>query len=203
MKYAVFQTVKLFFNKFRKLTNPVGDQSTQTKPPSVSPIRRHLLGGLLVGGGLALVGQSKTARAAEESADVSDAPSQELRFPGDPADHKVVYQFNKGEEAYQNAVLFSVGAMLRKYGDNIHIVVVGIGPGIHILAKRPKRPVSKEIRERVASLLQYGVEFHACGNTMKSLDWTEKDMLESAKVVEVGAADLMELQEQGYSYISW
>jgi intracellular sulfur oxidation DsrE/DsrF family protein len=51
--------------------------------------------------------------------------------------------------------------------------------------------------------LQYGVEFHACGNTMKSLGWTEEDILESATVVEVGAADLMELQKQGYSYISW
>jgi len=127
----------------------------------------------------------------------------ELRFPGDPTDNKVVYQFNKEDETYHNAVLFSVGAMLRKYGDNIHIIVVGIGPGIHILAKNPKRPVSNTVRERVASLLQYGVEFHACGNTMKSLGWTEKDMLESAKIVEVGAADLMELQQQGYAYISW
>ncbi|HEY0720889.1 MAG TPA: DsrE family protein, partial [Gammaproteobacteria bacterium] len=77
------------------------------------------------------------------------------------------------------------------------------GPGIHILAKSPKRPVSKEISQRVASLVQYGVEFHACGNTMQSLGWTQDDLLPFAKVVEVGAADLMELQEQGYAYVSW
>lgn len=128
---------------------------------------------------------------------------EELRFPGDPPDHKLVYQFNKADEAYQKSILFSVGAMLRKYGDNIRIVVVAIGPGLHILAKQPKRPVSQEIRERVSSLSQYGVEFHACGNTMKSLHWTDKDMLPFAKVVEVGAADLMELQEDGYAYLSW
>jgi hypothetical protein len=93
--------------------------------------------------------------------------------------------------------------MLRKYQDNIHIVVVAIGPGIHILAKNPERPVSKIIKQRVSSLAQYGVEFHACGNTLKSLGWDEKDVLPLASVVEVGAADLMELQEQGYSYISW
>jgi len=131
------------------------------------------------------------------------AEEEELRFPGDPPDHKVVYQFNKGDEATQKAILFSVGAMLRKWGDNIKIVVVGIGPGLHILAKQPKRPVSEEMRQRVSSLAQYGVEFHACGNTMKSLKWTAKDMLPFATVVEVGASDLMELQEQGYSYISW
>jgi hypothetical protein len=131
------------------------------------------------------------------------AQEEELRFPGDEPEHKVVYQFNKADEAYQKSVLFSVGAMLRKYGDNIRIVVVGIGPGIHILAKNPGRPVSETIKQRVSSLSQYGVEFHACGNTMKSLHWEEKDILPLATIVEVGASDLMELQEQGYAYISW
>jgi hypothetical protein len=131
------------------------------------------------------------------------ADDETLHFPGDPPAHKVVYQFNKADEEYQQHVLFSVGAMLRKYGDSIHIVVVAIGPGIHILAKNPERPVSQEIKERVSSLSQYGVEFHACGNTMKSMEWTMNDMISSAKYVEVGAADLMELQEQGYAYISW
>lgn len=131
------------------------------------------------------------------------ADNEPLRFPGDPPAHKVVYQFNKADEEYQQHVLFSVGAMVRKYGDNISIVVVAIGPGIHILAKNPERPVSQEIKERISSLSQYGVEFHACGNTMKSMEWTTNDMLPFAKYVEVGAADLMELQEQGYAYISW
>lgn len=160
-----------------------------------SQVRRRLLGGLLIGTGLAAANKAKVAEAANEE--------QDLRFPGDPVDNKVVYQFNKADDSYHKAVLFSVGAMLRKYGDNIHIVVVGIGPGIHILAKKPGRPVSNETRQRVASLLEYGVEFHACGNTMKALGWEKKDMLDSAKIVEVGAADLMELQQQGYAYLSW
>lgn len=165
----------------------------------VNPLRRKLVQGLLAGSGLVLMsGESKVA-----GADEPQAGDESMRFPGDPADHKVVYQFNKGSDEYHNAVLFSVGAMLRKYTDNVHIVVVAIGPGIHILAKNPKRPVSEEIKQRISSLAQYGVEFHACGNTMKSLHWDEKDMLPFAKVVDVGAADLMELQEQGYSYLSW
>ena len=168
-------------------------RSPESENPST--VRRKLLGGLLLGSGVAAASSSKVAKAATEE--------QELRFPGDPVDNKVVYQFNKADEDYQKAILFSVGAMLRKYGDNIHIVVVGIGPGIHILAKKPGRPVSNIIRERVASLLEYGVEFHACGNTMKSLGWKKEDMLESAKIVEVGAADLMELQQQGYAYLAW
>jgi hypothetical protein len=129
--------------------------------------------------------------------------AEELRFPGDPPEHKVVYQLNKADPEYQEHILFSVGAMVRKWGDNISIVVVTIGPGLHILGKNPGRPVSEETKQRVASLAEYGVEFHACGNTMKSLKWTKKDLLPFAKYVEVGASDLMELQEQGYAYISW
>jgi len=83
------------------------------------------------------------------------------------------------------------------------MVITVIGPGIHILAKKPRRPVPELIRQRVSSLAAYGVAFHACGNTMKSLDWTKDDMLEFADIVEIGANDLMTLQEQGYSYISW
>ncbi len=148
--------------------------------------------------GLMLILVVPWALAQEDAATVDD-----LIFPGDEPANKVVYQFNKADPDYQKAVLFSVGAMLRKYGDNIRIVVVAIGPGIHILAKKPKRPVAREIRERVSSLAHYGVEFQACGNTMKALNWTEKDLVPFAKRVEVGAAALMELQQQGYAYISW
>lgn len=165
---------------------------------TISVQRRRLLGGL--GAVVAALGLShrRTAQAGEEPANVD-----ELVFPGDPPGHKMLYQFNKPEDEYHRHVLFSVGAMLRKYGDNIHLVVTCFGPGIHILAKDPLRPVSEEIQMKVSSLSQYGVEFHACGNTMKSLNWTEEDLLPFAKVVEVGAADVLELQEQGYSYLSW
>lgn len=154
--------------------------------------RRLLGGGVIAGAGLVGLASSRVARAGDE-----------LRFPGDPAAHKVVYQFNKSDADYQDHVLFSVGALLRAYPDNVDIVVVAFGPGIHILGKHPQRPVSELIRQRVSSLAQYGVQFHACGNTMKSLKWTEADLVPFAKRVEVGAADMMELQEQGYAYISW
>ena len=121
---------------------------------------------------------------------------------GDP-DHRVVYQLNKAAPDYLEQVLFSVGAMLRKHGDKIHFVVAGFVPGIHSLAKVPGRPVPGLVQQRVASLSLYGVEFHACGNTMKALGWTEKDLVDFATVVEVGIDDIVNLQEQGYSYISW
>lgn len=160
-------------------------------------LRRRLLGGTLAGLGVAVLGNN-TASAQTDTGSVD-----ELHFPGDEPQHKVVYQFNKADLGYQDHVIFSVGEMLRKYGDNIKIVVVAFAEGVHILGKHPGREVKEEIRQRISSLALYGVEFHACGNTMKSLKWTEEDLVDFAQVVQVGAADLMELQEQGYSYISW
>jgi hypothetical protein len=121
---------------------------------------------------------------------------------GEP-EHKLVYQLNKADPDYIEHILFSVGAMLRKYSDDIHMVVVAIGPGIHTLAKKPQRALPELAQKRIESLAAYGVSFHACGNTMKSLDWGEENMLDFAEIVEIGADDLMLLQEQGYSYISW
>jgi len=133
---------------------------------------------------------------------IGQAEPRDVDLFGEP-EHKLVYQLNKADPDYIEHILFSVGAMLRKYGDDIHVVVVAIGPGIHTLAKKPQRPVPERVRKRIESLAAYGISFHACGNTMKSLDWSEKDMLDFVEIVEVGADDLMLLQERDYSYISW
>ena len=146
-----------------------------------------------------------TAHAADEPPAVTqnDEAEDELKFPGEESDNKLVYQFNKSDESYQLAVLNTIRNMLRKYGDDIKIVVSVMGPGIHMLLKEPGVPVIPAIRDQVESLAFYGVEFHACGNTLITLHKEDKDVVDFATVVEAGVADLMELQQQGYAYISW
>jgi hypothetical protein len=129
--------------------------------------------------------------------------SGELLFPGEDTSNKLVYQFNKSDETYQLAVLNTIRNMLRKYGDDIKIVVSAMGPGIHILLKEPGVPVIPAVRDQVASLAFYGVEFHACGNTLITLHKDKQDVVDFASVVDAGVADLMELQQQGYAYVSW
>ena len=120
----------------------------------------------------------------------------------DKSTHQLVYQLNKADHDYIDSVLFSCGEMLRKYGDNIELVIAAFGPGLHLLAKRPKRHILSAQKQRVQSLLEYGVRFQACNNTMKSLHWTEKDMIEGVQIVPVGIESIMLLQEQGFSYVS-
>ena len=47
----------------------------------------------------------------------------------DTVKHKIVYQLNKADTEYIDSVLFSAAEMLRKYNDDIHIVITAIGPG--------------------------------------------------------------------------
>jgi intracellular sulfur oxidation DsrE/DsrF family protein len=117
--------------------------------------------------------------------------------------HNIVYQCNKADIEYWQSILFSAGELLRKYGDDVQVVISLIGPGLHLVGKHPTRAVPLDLQQRVSSLAQYGVSFHACGNTMKSLKWKKEDLLPFAKVVDIGADDIMLLQEQGFSYISW
>lgn len=134
--------------------------------------------------------------------ELQDPPSD--RFPGDPAEHKAVYMWNKSDPGYQQSILNSIQAMIRRYGGNVDIAVVAIGPGIHVLAKKPQREVEKLTYQRVASFAKdYNVRWIACGNTMNSLHWTDTDMRPFAEYAEVGASALMELQEEDYKLLVW
>lgn len=120
----------------------------------------------------------------------------------DKSTHRLVYQCNKIDDDYIGQLLFSCGEMLRKYGDDIELVIAAFGPGLNLLAKEPKRTVYPLHQQRVKSLAEYGVRLQACGNTMKSMQWTEKDIIEEAQIVNIGIDGIMKLQEQGFSYIS-
>ena len=88
--------------------------------------RRRLLASLIAfGAGMLSAGKLRAEQA--------ETGNESLRFPGDPTDHNVIYQFNKADQDYHNAVLYSVGETLRTYNDNVTIVVSVFGPGIHIL----------------------------------------------------------------------
>ena len=121
----------------------------------------------------------------------------------DAAEHRIIYQCNKADPDYLQHILFSVGELIRKYSDDVEIVVGVFGPGLQLIGKHPQPPITFELQQRASSLASYGVAFHACGNTMKSLQWTEKDLLPFATVVPIGVDDIMLLQEQGFAYVSW
>lgn len=117
--------------------------------------------------------------------------------------HRIVYQCNKADAEYLQHVLFSAGELLRKYGDDVEVVIAVLGPGIHLIGKHPLHSIPPELQARARSLADYGAAFHACGNTMESLKWTKKDIQDFASIVPIGVDDIMQLQEEGFAYLSW
>ena len=184
--------------KIKQIFKGLFNSFVKREPTSAS--RRSALTKLLATSGVLAMGAS-TAANAHKSPDAGE--EKEERFPGDPPEHFIVYQFNQHEHEYHQHVLGSAGAMIGKYEDNVDIVVACFGRGIHVLAKNPGRPVDDEIKEKVKSLAGQGVKFHACGRTLQSMKWTKDDLLPFAKLVDVGVADIMELQEQNYAYVAW
>lgn len=82
--------------------------------------------------------------------------------------------------------------------DNVRVEVVAQGPGLRLLTT--ESPHS----ERVQSLAMQDVTFSACGNTMAGIarkTGKEPELLEGVGKVKAGVLRVMELQEQGYSYV--
>lgn len=172
---------------------------TQKQDPSMQPLpshRRHWLASVAALGALPLTAGAATLTTPQTPPPTNDAT--------DESRNKIVYQLNQADDAYQEAILNSISALLKKYVDDVQIAVVVWGPGIHLLAKKPKRPVPALLQQRVRSMAEaYGVRFIACGNTMHTVGWEKADMLDFAQVEEVGAAAVMEFQAKGYAYLAW
>ncbi|MDH5426280.1 MAG: DsrE family protein [Gammaproteobacteria bacterium] len=115
------------------------------------------------------------------------------------ADHKVVIQVSSKDPQTQTIALNVASNVQKHYGmDNVTIEIVAFGPGLSILTR--KSPQSK----RVSSLSQSDIKFSACANTMAKIEkktGNKPKLTEGVAIVPAGAVRLMELQEQGYSYL--
>jgi intracellular sulfur oxidation DsrE/DsrF family protein len=64
------------------------------------------------------------------------------------------------------------------------------------------RSTDPEVRQMLEALQAQGLAFGACGNTMKGMNVTLEQLARGAKALpQGGVVRVMELQEQGFSYI--
>lgn len=119
---------------------------------------------------------------------------------GEFAQHKVVIQVSTDDVQTQNIALNNAVNLQKDLGiDNVDVVIVAYGPGLTMLTSG-----DNTASKRVTSLSMQGIQFNACGNTMKKIAGkTGKDpvLVEGVEVVPAGVVRIMELQEQGYTYI--
>lgn len=114
--------------------------------------------------------------------------------------HKLVIQLNKNDKKLQAEVLTNIVNISKFYGiDNVALEVVAYGTGINFLTQ------DSPFKKRIESLMLQDVVFSVCGNTLNTLK-REKGidikLIEDVVIVPNGIPHIMQLQEQGYSYLS-
>lgn len=113
---------------------------------------------------------------------------------------KVVYHVNDAEGA--GAMLRNVTNHLNAVGDkNAEIVVVTHGKGVDFLLEGWADKEGKSYEEAVQGLVNRGVKFQICNNTLRGRKIEEDKVSMNAKIVPSGVATVAELQQQGYAYL--
>ncbi len=114
--------------------------------------------------------------------------------------HKVVIQVSTANKQIQNMALNNAVNLQKHYGAaNVKVEIVAYGPGLSMLTKKSKLAI------RVKSLALSDIRFSACGNTIRKITKKRKGkkpvLVKGVKVVAAGVARIIELQENGYSYV--
>jgi uncharacterized protein len=118
--------------------------------------------------------------------------------------HRVVMQVSSNEPAMMNLALNNASNVAQYYkqlGQKVSIEVVTYGPGLHML-RDDTSPVKARIETLALSTPE--ISFKACGNTRENMSKAENKeipLIPQAQVVKSGVVHVMELQEQGWSYV--
>lgn len=139
------------------------------------------------------VAQSKQAAAASPA-----APGAEKKA------HRLILQVNTNEPAVMNLALNNAANAEQHYksiGEQVQIEIVTFGPGLNML-----RDDTSPVKERIKAISETSpsISFAACGNTRANMSRAEKKeipLISQATVVSSGVVRVMELQEQGWSYV--
>jgi uncharacterized protein len=118
--------------------------------------------------------------------------------------HRLVLQVNSNEPATMNLALNNAANVEQHYkelGEKVEIEVVTFGPGLHML-----RDDTSPVKDRIKAMAEKtpSISFKACGNTQENMRKAEDKtipLLSQAALVKSGVVRVMELQEQGWTYV--
>ena len=124
----------------------------------------------------------------------------------DTKPHRVAIQVNQNDPQVMNLALNNATNVLEYYrakNEEVEIDIVTYGPGLHML-----RSDTSPVQDRLKRLKQIAfpgkVQFSACNNTKQGMEKAEGkaiSVVSDATIVPSGVVRIMELQEQGWSYV--
>ncbi|MES2193819.1 MAG: DsrE family protein [Pseudomonadota bacterium] len=120
--------------------------------------------------------------------------------------HRVAIQVNQNDPQVMNLALNNATNVIEYYrgkGEDVDVDIVTYGPGLHML-RADTSPVQDRLKRLKEQAFPGKVEFSACNNTRQGMEKAEGkaiSIVSDATLVPSGVVRLMELQEQGWSYI--
>jgi intracellular sulfur oxidation DsrE/DsrF family protein len=127
-------------------------------------------------------------------------------FATDGKAHHIAIQIDQNDPKAMNLVLNNATNVIEYYRDkhqDVDVDIVAYGPGLHML-RADTSPVQDRIKRLKDMAFPGKIQFSACNNTRKGMEKAEGHpipIVAEATVVPSGVVHLMELEEQGWSYV--
>jgi uncharacterized protein len=127
-------------------------------------------------------------------------------FAADSKPHHIAIQVDQNDPQVMNLVLNNAANVVEYYrgkNETVDIDIVAYGPGLHML-RSDTSPVQDRVKRLKDMAFPGKIQFSACNNTRQGMEKAEGHaipIMADATVVPSGVVHLMELQEQGWSYI--
>ena len=120
--------------------------------------------------------------------------------------HRVAIQVDQNDPQVMNLALNNATNVIEYYrakNEDVEVDIVAYGPGLHML-RADTSPVQDRIKRLKDMVFPGKIQFSACNNTKQGMEKTEGhaiSIVSDATIVPSGVVHLMELQEQGWSYV--
>jgi uncharacterized protein len=120
--------------------------------------------------------------------------------------HHIAIQVDQDDPQVMNMVLNNATNVIEYYRDkheDVDIDIVAYGPGLHML-RADTSPVQDRVKRLKDMVFPGKIQFSACNNTKQGMEKAEGhaiSILPEVTVVPSGVVHLMELEEQGWSYV--
>jgi len=124
----------------------------------------------------------------------------------DAKSHRVSIQVDQNDPQLMNLALNNATNVIEYYrakNEDVDVDIVTYGPGLHML-RDDTSPVKDRIRRLKELTFPGKIQFSACNNTKQGMEKAEGkavSIISDATLVPSGVVHLMELQEQGWSYV--
>ena len=124
----------------------------------------------------------------------------------DTKPHHIAIQVDQNDPQVMNMVLNNASNVVKYYRDkheDVDVEIVAYGPGLHML-RADSSPVQDRIKQLKEEVSPGKIQFSACNNTKQGMEKREGHpitIIPQAHIVPAGVVRIMELEEQGYSYV--